>query len=199
MEEKNSVEIAELNEGRVFHYRLLRDDAPLSWADVVDGWKNNQAFRRFFVATLVEAPFPAYFWETPPVTSATINEGFEFVLVDSQQLVGARPDQRAFANHFASAQSGALVVEFPNLGGDAQLVVPCPREPVSAYAQLSAFARGAPDNQQHQLWAIVGAALQRHLSTRPVWLNTSGLGIYWLHIRLDSVPKYYTHGPYRSH
>ncbi len=198
MEEKNSVEIAELNEGRVFHYRLLRDGKPLSWADVVDGWKNDQAFRRFFVATLVEAPFPAYFWETPPVTSATINEGFEFVLVDSQQLVGARADQQAFANHFVSAEPGASVIEFSNLGGDATLVVPCPREPMSVYSQLATFARGAPEDQQHQLWAIVGAALEQQLGVQPVWLNTSGLGIYWLHIRLDSAPKYYTHAPYRS-
>jgi hypothetical protein len=31
----------------------------------------------------------------------------------------------------------------------------------------------------------------------PVWLSTSGLGIYWLHFRLDTVPKYYTYAPYK--
>jgi len=30
------------------------------------------------------------------------------------------------------------------------------------------------------------------------WLSTSGLGIAWLHVRLDERPKYYTHAPYRS-
>jgi len=45
---------------------------------------------------------------------------------------------------------------------------------------------------------MVGAALERQLGAQPVWLNTSGLGIYWLHIRLDSSPKYYTHAPYRN-
>jgi hypothetical protein len=198
VEEKNSAEIAELNEGRVLRYRLLHDAKPLSWSDVMVRWKNDQAFRCFFISILADAPFAAYFWETPPVTSATIDQEFEFVLVDSEQLVGVHTDQRAFANHFASAQSGASVIEFSNLGGDAHLVVPCPNEPVSAYSQLSTFARGAPEDQQHQLWALVGAALERRLGAQPVWLNTSGLGIYWLHIRLDSTPKYYTHAPYRS-
>jgi hypothetical protein len=31
-----------------------------------------------------------------------------------------------------------------------------------------------------------------------MWLSTSGLGVAWLHIRLDSTPKYYQHQPYTS-
>lgn len=198
MSSQYSAEFTQLNHGRVLHFRLLRDSGPLSWSDVVDRWQNDQSFRCFFISILVNAPFPAYFWETPPVTSATINGQFGFVLVDSQQLAGVRTDQKAFASHFASAQSGASVVEFSNLGGDATLIVPCPRGPLSAYSQLSTFARQAPDNQQHQLWTSVGVALERRLGSQPVWLSTSGLGVYWLHIRFDSTPKYYMHEPYRK-
>ena len=104
----------------------------------------------------------------------------------------------AFANHFASAQPGTSVIEFANLGRDATLIAPCPRGPLSASSQISTFARLAPNDQQQQLWAMVGATLERQLGAQPVWLNTSGLGIYWLHIRLDSSPKYYTHEPYRN-
>ncbi len=191
-----SSEVTQLDDSRVLHFRLLRDGGPLSWSEVVDRWQNDPLFRCFFVSVLGDAPFPAYFWETPPVTSATLNREFEFVLVDSQQLAGIRPDERAFANQFASAQAGASVIEFSNLGGDATLVVPCPREPLSAYSQISTFARLAPDDQQHQLWTLVGATLERQLGAQPVWLSTSGLGVYWVHIRLDSAPKYYTHEPY---
>ena len=193
-----STEITQLNAGRVLSFRLLRDGRPLSWSDVLDRWQNAPSFRRFFISVLVDAPFPAYFWETPPVTSATVNQEFEFVLVDSPQLDGIRTDQRAFANRFASAEPGASVIEFSNLGGDASLVVPCHRGPLSAYSQIAAFARLAPDDQQHQLWTLVGAALERQLGAQPVWLSTSGLGIYWIHIRFDSEPKYYTHEPYRN-
>ena len=193
-----SSEVEQLGEGRVLRFRLLRDEEPLSWSGVVDRWQNDPSFRCFFVSILADAPFPAYFWETPPITRAAINQDFEFVLVDSQQLAGVRTDQRAFASHFASARPGTSVIEFSNLGGDATLVVPCPRGKPSAYSQISAFARLAPDDQQHQLWKLVGATLERRLGAQLVWLSTSGLGIYWLHIRLDSSPKYYTHEPYRN-
>ncbi len=193
-----STDVTQLNEGRVLRFRLLRDGEPLSWSDVVHRWQNDHSFRSFFISVLADAPFPAYFWETPPVTRTSIDREFEFVLVDSRSLAGVRTDDQTFANHFASAQPGESVIEFANLGGDATLVVQCPGEPMSAYSQISTFEREAPDDQQQELWSMVGAALKRQLGTQPIWLNTSGLGIYWLHIRLDSSPKYYTHEPYRN-
>ena len=193
-----STDVSQLDEGRVLRFHLLCDGEPLAWSDVVDRWQNDQSFRGFFISVLADAPFPAFFWETPPVTRATINREFEFVIVDSRSLAGVRTDQQAFANHFTSALPGASVIEFPNLGSDAMLVVPCPGEPLSAYSQISTFTRHAPVDQQHELWSMVGAALERRLGAKPVWLSTSGLGIYWLHIRLDSSPKYYTHEPYRN-
>lgn len=35
-------------------------------------------------------------------------------------------------------------------------------------------------------------------SNRAVWFSTSGLGIAWLHFRLDSTPKYYSFAPYKQ-
>ena len=192
-----SADVTQLDAGRVLRFRLLSEGEPLSWSDVMGRWQDDQSFRGFFITVLADAPFSAYFWETPPVTRTTINREFAFVLVDSQQLAGVRSNQQAFENHFASAQPGASVIEFSNLGGDATLVVPCPSGPLTAYSQISTFARQAPAEQQNELWSMVGAAFERRLGAQPVWLNTSGLGIYWLHIRLDSSPKYYTHEPYR--
>jgi len=193
-----STEVTSLEKGRVLCCRLFHDGAPLSWAAVMARWQNDQSFRCFFVSVLVDAPFPTYFWETPAVSSATIDREFEFVLVDSPQLAGICTDERAFANQFAAAHPGASVIRFSNLGGDATLVVPCLQGSISAYSQISTFTRLAPAAQQHQLWALVGATLEQQLSERPVWLSTSGLGVYWIHIRFDSEPKYYTHEPYRN-
>ena len=187
-----------LDSGHVLQCKLTRDERPLHWSDVIKLWQTDRSFRTFFVSLLADAPFPAYFWEAPPVTTGNSNQQFEFVLVDSAQLAGVRANPRAFADHFAAAEPESLVVEFPNLGGDAILVAPCPVEPANVYSQISTFSREAPGDQQHELWRCVGAALERRLGDRPVWLNTSGLGVYWLHIRLDDVPKYYTFAPYRD-
>lgn len=58
--------------------------------------------------------------------------------------------------------------------------------------------RQAPEPQKHALWQRVGAAMQRRLSAKPVWLSTAGAGVPWLHVRLDDRPKYYGHAPYRE-
>jgi len=191
-------DITPLRDAGVLQFRLLHGDEPLLWSDVIHRWQDDDRFRSFFGSLLVNAPFPTYFWEAAPVTRARIDREFEFVLVDAPQLVDVRADEDAFAQHFLSAQAGKSVVEFSNLGGDASLIVPCPLGTPTAYSQISTFARQAPIDQQHQLWKLVGATLEQQLGANPVWLSTSGLGIFWLHIRLDSAPKYYTHQPYRT-
>lgn len=191
-------EIRQLGKGHISRFRLLYDGQLLSWSDVMDRWQRDQLFRRFFVSLLVDAPYPAYFWETPPVTRATLDQRFEFVLVEARELADLQTNDDAFANHFASAEPETSIIEFSNLGGDATLIVPCPRAPLSAYSQIGAFVQQAPADQQDQLWQHVGVALEKRLGTQPVWVSTSGLGVYWLHIRLDSAPKYYTYEPYRT-
>jgi hypothetical protein len=47
---------------------------------------------------------------------------------------------------------------FPNLGGDAIMVVPCPFTSPSAYGHLAAFVRQAPEAQWHALWRGDGSA-----------------------------------------
>ena len=80
---------------------------------------------------------------------------------------------------------------FENLGRDAVLVVPSPNGPESDYGNIMAFTRRAPTAQNHALWSTVGRTMLQRVSDRPVWLSTAGGGVAWLHVRLDSRPKYY--------
>ena len=104
------------------------------------------------------------------------------------------PNCLKFAKYFTAEP----VVDFPNLGGDAHLVVPCPQDEGDAFAHLAVFSRTAPVAQQHRFWQRVGLAVENMVGERPLWLSTSGLGVYWLHVRLDARPKYYTFRPYRA-
>lgn len=158
-------------------------------------WQHDEGFRSFFIEMLAGAPFAAYRWETPPVTAATAGREFEFVLLDAPGLDRA-PDPQAFADAFRSSRGDETVVTFPNLGNDAVLVVPRPAGPASAYGHLATFVRRAPDAQRHELFRIAGAAMAERLGSRPVWLSTAGMGVPWLHVRLDSRPKYYGFRPY---
>jgi len=181
--------------GRGLRFAIDLDGAPVSYAETLRRWREDAAFRSSFINLLADAPFAAFRWETPPITTATANRPFEFVLLDSPSLA-RNPEIDAFAEHFRSATAGR-VIEFPNLGKDAIMVVPCPGGAISAYSHLGAFVRQAPEAQRHALWAQVGAAMQRRLSAKPVWLSTAGAGVAWLHVRLDDRPKYYGYAPYR--
>ena len=176
-------------------FSIFSQQGELTFAQVIYLWRNDAAFRNFYNDLLAEAPYEAFFWEMPPVTSSTKHRAFEFVLTDSPALAGVQTEAHNFAEHF---RDDAEVVTFSNLGKDALLVVPCPVATHSAYSHLATFVRHAPASQIHALWQAVGKAMEKHLGQIPVWLNTSGLGVHWLHIRLDTDPKYYQYAPYKS-
>src|SRR5262245_47575186 len=114
-----------LNNGRTLKVMLQRESAGVSFKEVLNRWQHDDAFRSFFIAILADAPFPAFRWETPPISRALVTRTFEFVLHDSPDLV-TNPDHGAFAEHFADAEPNESVVSFPNLGNDVTLIVPCP-------------------------------------------------------------------------
>ena len=186
-----------LEPGRVERVCLRRGGKTLSWQDLINGWRQDETLRARFIEALRGSLFEAYFWETPPVTAASVEEPFEFVTVRSLALAQLRANPRAFAAHLHPGQ----VATFPNLGADAVLVSPGTTGRDASYAHLGSYLREAPDTQVQELWSAVGEALVTRLREdprRPVWVSTSGLGVPWVHVRLDSRPKYYTYAPYRS-
>jgi hypothetical protein len=183
-----------LGETRGMRIAFQRDSNPATFTDVLHALQTDAEFRTILNGLLADAPFTAFRWETPPVTDKSLKQPFEFVLLDDPGL-DRRPDSQAFASYFGTARDG--VATFPNLGGDAILVVPLPIADASAYGHLAAFVRLAPERQRHTLWQSVGEAMSRRVGARPVWMSTAGAGVSWLHVRLDDRPKYYGYAPYR--
>ncbi len=191
-------QIATTKNSSVRQITILCDGVPVSYAEIIDRWQCDSDFRDFFIGLLAATPFKAYLWETPPITRMTATRAFECVLVESPELARLRPDPATFAQHFEATEAETEVASFWNLGGDARLVAPKPRASLIAYPHLAAFSRAAPAPQQHAFGSTVGTKVAGSLSDRPLWLSTCGLGVAWLHVRLDSRPKYYTFQPYRT-
>ena len=78
------------------------------------------------------------------------------------------------------------------------MVLPSPLGEDSAYSHLLAFLRTTPREQLHDFWRTIGESAIERLGDKPLWLNTAGGGVAWLHVRLDDRPKYYVYGPYRE-
>ena len=167
----------------------------LTFSQVITLWREDMAFVAEWVAGLAEVPFEAYCLETPPLRKQVLNEPFECVLVESPLLARIEADPLPFQEHFRA--SGGSVA-FPSLGKDALLVAPCPMNDSTCYAHLAAFLRSASQEEACQLWKTVALGLDDRLGEALVWLSTAGLGVSWLHVRLDSRPKYYRHRAYAA-
>ena len=166
-----------------------------SWAEVAAGLQHDPDLRSALTRTIAASPHTAVFWECVPVSRDTTDRTFAFVLAEAPALAGRPVDPHTFDHLFTDDP----VVTFPNLQGDAELVVPTPRGEVGAYPHLAAFVREGPSAQVHAFWQAVGTAVQGWWAERgdPVWTSTSGLGVTWLHVRLDRRPKYYTYRPFK--
>ncbi len=169
----------------------------MSFRDLLTGLESDDSFARWYTALLADCPFGACFWEHPPLTALQIDRPAEFVLIDAPSLAGVTANPRPFSEYFAAPNTESTA-SFSSLGGDATLIAPGPGIGTVAGAHLLTFVRQAPAKNVAELWRLVGASVREELSERPLWLSTSGLGVYWLHVRLDSVPKYYQYNPYRS-
>jgi hypothetical protein len=99
-------QIDTMDGGRVRQVRILSGDKMVSYAEIVERWRSDGAFRAFFIGILADAPYGAYLWETPTITRLTSTRAFEFVLVDSPALARLNPDPVAFASHFEATNSG---------------------------------------------------------------------------------------------
>lgn len=149
---------------------------------------------------LQEVPFQAYFWETPSVTFSTLQNSFEFIVQNAKGLANVRAEYSPFSQYLSPHENTNTVMTFPNLGKDAMLVVPCKNGNPDDYASIATFVRNAPKEQVHELWKAVGQTALVEISKEqgPIWVSTAGSGVYWLHVRLGTSPKYYTYAPYRK-
>ena len=178
-------------------YRLQRSAAELSFRDYLTALGNDVEFANWYTDQLASCKFAACFWEHPPLTTTNADRGAEFVLVDAPSMVGVAANSEPFSNQF-STPDGPTPVCFPSLGHDAMLIAPGPGVGPVAGPHLLTFVRQARRDQVLEFWRLVSRTALAQLSNSPMWLSTSGLGVYWLHVRVDSIPKYYQYSPYRT-
>ena len=187
--------VKEIISPTVSKYKILENGQAISYQSWISHLKNAGPFTDFFIDTLKSSEHAGFFWEVKPVSRTKIEDDFEFVLVKSNSLPNVKADEYTFQKYFTERKK---VVTFPNLGGDAQLIVPTLLNDPNHYAHLATFVRNAPINQVREFWQTTAAVYEQAIGEKTVWLSTAGLGVYWLHVRIDSRPKYYRFGAYKN-
>lgn len=173
-------------------------DRPVTVKSMLDALQADPELGTWFGSCLAALPWRAFYWECPALTAATLLDPFECVALEAPSLIGQVAEPHAFRNHLAAAPPGALVATFPNLSGDAVLIVSTEMGDGRGYPHLGAFLRAAPPGQIAAFFSAVASQALRLCGEQPVWVSTAGDGVAWLHARLDRRPKYYHYAPYRT-
>ena len=151
-----------------------RQHAPfVTWQDVLALWlAANDEFYGVFTGALCSSSHADFFWECPPVSAQTLQNPFEFVLIDAGgRLAGTKASAADFQEHVCDAHGRPLnsrAVAFPNLGGDAVLVVP---------TQVESFPKNMCATAslcRHLLACLVGLSLVLRTRTPALGLSLSG-------------------------
>lgn len=169
-------------------FRVTENSESLTDEQFLKRLAEREDFRKFYNCFLAESPFSAFFWECKPISLSDKDRIHECTLVKSTTLENVVPEPAAFQQHFDSRN---YVAAFDNLGGDARLVAPCPSGDYGKYAHIGRFVREAEKHQISEFWKLTAQEMLSQPSDAPRWLSTSGLGVYWLHARIDCYPKYY--------
>ena len=185
-------EIVELD--KFIKFNSKESEHFISFDEVLGVLERDDLFRKKLIETFNAIPFDTYNIEFPPIKIENINRSFEFVAVNSPALIKQKPDSSDFAEHFNKDDLTAI---FENLGGDAILISPS-QEMDADFGHLRSFLQNARHEKVTDFLIAIAEITESNLKNEPSWLNTSGLGVQWLHFRIDDRPKYYQYAPYRS-
>lgn len=159
--------------------------------------RDDPAFADTYGHRLREMGLSAFYWEHPPVSLASLDHPARVALLPAPALAGRPEDPEPFAKHFERCGARSAV-RFANLGGDAELVAPCPGSSDTNHAHLGVFLSSAPAAAQRAFWRETAASVLARVDDDPLWFSTSGLGVSWLHARIERTPKYIQHRPFRT-
>jgi hypothetical protein len=166
----------------------------VSFDEVFGLLENNEEFRTQLVDVLKSTKAQAFNIECKPVNIENVNQAFEFVIVPCPELLVKPANSSSFEKYFEPGEHTAV---FENLGGDAVLISPAPSN-AKDYGHLRPFLESASKEQINDFLIALGEIAAANLGNDNIYINTSGLGVQWLHLRIDDLPKYYRFKPYKE-
>jgi len=151
-----------------------------------------------FLICLRNIPFQTFYFECCPVSGKTCESiKFEFVIIKTD--LSRFADHKPFEQYLINTKN--RVVSFYNLKKDSLLIVP--NIPSKNYHSNSSIAPFIRNNEMVDVFldllSRVGCEMLKIMHKKPdqtIWLNTHGKGVSWLHIRIDTTPKYISYTPF---
>ncbi|WP_291721579.1 DUF6940 family protein [Bernardetia sp.] len=189
------VEMVEQSE-QIKRFYLLKNESYLTFNEVFELWQADDNFITFYINTLINFDYKAFHWEHPCLEEPFLDKKYECTITKSKRLEAASVNEEAFKEHIYTNE---CVIDFMNLGKNARLIIPSKKTDKEVYNHLGKFIRAAPKEQIMEVFKRTGKLVTKEIKENgKIWLNTAGLGVIWLHIRLDTKPKYYKTRKYKD-
>ena len=155
----------------------------MKWSEQLKKWESGEILK------YPKSIKKAFFWETTAITK-TLDTEYKEKFIEDNFLEKMRQNKSSFKEKFQKTKQ-KNVISFLNLSKKSLLVVPIPKQGKS-YTTLKKFIDNAPIEQQKKFWKKVANSVHKMLKTNDkVWVSTHGTGVPYLHVRIDSYPKYY--------
>ena len=131
----------------------------------------------------------SFFWETKCLK--TFNDEFEEEFIESKSLNNLLQNYNSFIEYINSSKN-KYATSFYNPNKTSLLIIPMPRDN-KKFTTLKDFIDNASLNHQKKFWKYVAKTIIKFMKeNKEVYISTHGLGVSYLHVRLDLSPKYYS-------
>ncbi len=157
-------------------------------------WNNvacNKEFRQSFITLLLQNSdnYEAFFLEFEKFDTCN---SVAFRIIDAtSKFKNVVQSSKEFKKHFQATNKS--VISFPNLSGDTVLVVPTPISDTENVAHLRSWLDTASKSRIDIVFQYLAEKVLEEAQNNPsIYVSTHGLGVYWLHFRICSTPKYYS-------
>lgn len=169
----------------------------LHWEDMFNGLTWEETFKRWNMGDIPKLPYEIkkpFIWKTSAITKDK-KSFFRQEFMEDKRLKGVKQNYKSFSSKPLELGSKKHMnkesISTINLSKDAVMVIPTIRKGKD-FTNLYFFMKNADEKQQKSLWKHVVKESNKLLKKFDrLWINSPNLAVHYLHIRIDTKPKYY--------
>jgi len=155
----------------------------MKWKDKLKEWSKGKVLK---YPTKINKPF---FYETSFISS-NYEEEYKEKFIESDLFDNMKQNYKLFKKYIIKSKN-KYVITFLNLSKTSLLIIPYPKQN-KKFTTLKHFIDNSTKLQQKKFWKKVSNSIKKMLKIyKKVWVSTHGTGVPYLHIRIDTIPKYY--------
>ena len=161
----------------------------MSWFDVLNCWiTKNKKFHKIFTQSLKKPKFN-FMLKCIPLTKYTINRSYISVCFPNKKLP-VRQSFKPFKSYIDVNCGDKYNTSFYNKDNTTYLLIPCPVKSKN-FATIKYYNKNSTVKHSLMFWKSAGEnALDFYNNGIPVWINSHGTGVSFLHLRYDLKFKY---------